>query len=182
MRRTSMFAIIADALTISRLIAAGILLWLGVQGPNRLPAAILVGVLAWTTDQLDGWAARRASTPTRLAHADFAIDTTLYACTLGYLTLAGFVPLVPTLVFAAVALTTSLVYRRKAISIFWLRLIDLTCLIVIFRYQPIIGYTLIVWLAVLGIIYRKRILVRVPHWLAELRSLLRLRARSDEKT
>ena len=182
MRKTSLFAIAADALTFSRLIAAGILLWLGAQGPGRLPIAILVGVLAWTTDQLDGWAARRASTPTRLASADFAIDTTLYACTLGYLTLAGFVPLAPALIFSGVAVAVSLIYRRKAIELLWLRMIDLACLIVIFSRLPVIGYILVIWLALLGVIYRKRILIRVPHWLAELRNLLRLRPGDHEET
>ena len=41
-----MLAVAADLLTFSRLIAAGIMLWLGLQGPQTLPWAILVAVLA----------------------------------------------------------------------------------------------------------------------------------------
>jgi phosphatidylglycerophosphate synthase len=182
MRKTSLFAVTADALTFSRLIAAGILLWLGTLGPKHLPTAVLVGVLAWTTDQLDGWAARRACVPTRLGPADFTIDTTLYACTLAYLVLAGFLPPVPALVFVVVAVTFSLLYRHKAMEMLWLRMIDLACMVVIFTHQPIIGYALIVWLALLGVIYRKRILVRVPRWIGELLSLLKLRPHGREKT
>ena len=99
-----MLAVAADLLTFSRLIAAGIMLWLGLQGPQTLRWAILVAVLAWTTDQLDGWAARRANSPTHLAPADFAIDTVLYAATLGYLVLAGFVPAAPAIAFVVLAL------------------------------------------------------------------------------
>ena len=51
-----MNALIADLLTFSRILAAGILVWLGLtEGASALPAAVLVVVLGWTTDQLDGW-------------------------------------------------------------------------------------------------------------------------------
>jgi CDP-alcohol phosphatidyltransferase len=177
-----MLAVAADLLTFSRLIAAGILLWLGLQGPQTLPMAILVGVLAWTTDQLDGWAARRASTPTHLAPADFAIDSVLYACTLAYLVITGFVPAAPAIAFIALSLGLWSIYRRKAIAILCVRLIDLLSAVVIFKHVPLIGVLLVGWVAVLAILYRHRVVERVPRWLAELARLVCLDDAHSGKT
>jgi phosphatidylglycerophosphate synthase len=171
-QRIVMLAVAADLLTFSRLIAAGIMLWLGLQGPQTLPWAILVAVLAWTTDQLDGWAARRASTPTHLAPADFAIDSALYACTLAYLVMTGFVPAAPAIAFVVLALGLWLIYRRKAIAILCVRLIDLLSALVIFKHKPLIGALLVGWVVVLAVLYRRRLMERVPLWLAELAHLV----------
>lgn len=170
-----MFAWIADLLTFSRLIAAAILVWLGLGGPETLSTAILVAVLAWFTDQLDGWAARRATTPTRLAPYDFPIDTTLYAGTLAYLTLAGFLPELPVLGFVALAAAVWVATRRKAVAVLCLRLVDLACAVVLFTHRPLIGWALVGWLAVLAVIYRRRLAERVPRWLGELARLARAR-------
>ncbi len=167
-----MLAAAADLLTFSRLIGAGIMLWLSLQGPRSLPLAILVACLSWTTDQLDGWAARRASTPTHLAPADFAIDSVLYACTLAYLVIAGFAPVAPVIAFVVLGLGLWLLCRRKAIVILCLRLIDLLSAVVIFKHVPLIGVLLVAWVGVLAVLYRRRIAERVPHWLAELAQLM----------
>ena len=88
-----MNAVIADLLTLSRVVAAGALLWLGLtSGASALPAAALVVVLGWTTDQLDGWFARRSPTPTRLKDSDFCVDLIFYA---GHPGLSGFGSLLP---------------------------------------------------------------------------------------
>ena len=167
-----MLAVAADLLTFSRLIAAGIMLWLGLHGPQTFRWAILVAVLAWTTDQLDGSAARRANSPTHLAPADFAIDTALYAATLGYLVLAGFVPAAPAIAFVVLASILWVIYRRKAVAILSVRLIDLLCAVIIFKYAPLIGALLVLWVAVLGVIYRRRVMERAPRWVAELAHLV----------
>ena len=181
-RRGEWLAVTADVLTLSRVFAAIGLVWLGTQGPDTLPMATLVCVLAWTTDQLDGWAARRADTPTRLAPADFAIDTALYAGTLAYLTLAGFLVPVLALCFVILTVAVSAIYRRKAVEILWVRLIDLASAIVIFTHKPLIGFLLLAWLALLGIIYRRRITERVPRWMGELRQLVRPGNHRNDKT
>ena len=170
-----MFAVMADLLTLSRLIAAGILFWLGLQGPQTLTLAIVVCVLGWTTDQLDGWAARRATTPTRLGAADFVIDAVLYAATLAYLALTGYLPRIPVMAFVCVALAASLAFRRKAVAIVFVRLIDLACFVIIFRYRPLAGGLLLLWLALTAVIYRRRLAERVPPWVRELIQLAGLR-------
>ncbi len=169
-----MLAFVADALTFSRLLGAALLTWLGLQGvPLRW--AILVGAVAWSTDMLDGWVARHASTPTRLAPYDFAIDAVLYAGTLTYLTLLHYLPALGVLAFVAVALVASLLIRRKAVPILCVRLVDLAAAVVIFIHEPRLGWLLLVGLALMAVVYRRRLAERVPRWLAELATLFGLR-------
>ena len=163
-----MFAVAADLLTLSRLIAAGILVWLGFQGADTLSTAIVVGVVAWMTDQLDGWAARRAKSPTRMAPFDFLIDSILYAGTLAYLTLAGFLPAVPVLVFSLIAVVAALVFRHKAVDLLSVRLIDLASVVVISGRRPPAALFLIIWLLVSAFVYRRRLAERVPRWFSDL--------------
>ncbi len=167
-----MLAFTADVLTCSRLIAAALLVWLGTRGAPSLRMAVLVGVAAWTTDQLDGWAARRSASPTRLAPYDFVIDTTLYAATLAYLTLAGFLPTGPVLAFGALALAGWLAFRHKVIGVLFVRVVDLAAVVVVFEHEPKIGGLLILWLVVLAIGYRRRLMERLPRWFNELACLL----------
>jgi hypothetical protein len=117
--------------------------------------------------------ARRSPTPTRLGPYDFPIDVAFYAGVVTYLITAGFVPLAATLGFVVLAVIACLVTRRKAVGILALRIVDLTCAAVIFRYAPAIGIVLLGWVAVLAVIYRRRLAERVPRWLCELRSVVR---------
>jgi len=170
-----MSAFIADALTLSRLVAAAVLVWLGMLGPRTLDAALAVTVAAWTTDQLDGWFARRATTPTKLAPADFAIDTVLYGATLTYLTSAGFVSLQIAVAIVAATALLWLIYRRKAMVVVGVRAVDVASLVVVFKYRPWLGLALFGWLGLLGIIYRRRVVERLPRWLGELKELFKTR-------
>jgi phosphatidylglycerophosphate synthase len=172
-----MCAFLADLLTFSRVIVAAILVWLGTRGPATLPWAVLAIMLGWTTDQLDGWAARRATSPTRLARFDFAIDTTLYAGILTYGTLAGFVPPLGALAFVGLTVLASLIGRRKAITTLFLRLLDLASLVVVLTHAPWLGLPVLTWLVALGLIYRRRVITRVPQWAGELMGMIR--GRSD---
>ena len=171
-----MLALLADLLTLSRIGAAGILIWLGISsGASGLGAASLVTVLAWTTDQLDGWVARRSLTPTRLGAWDFPIDAAFYAGIVTYLILAGFVPAVVALGFVVLALIAWAVTRRKAVGVLALRIVDLACAAVVFDHAPRIGLFLLGWTAVLAVIYRRRLAERVPRWVAELQGLVKRR-------
>jgi phosphatidylglycerophosphate synthase len=164
-----MLAIVADLLTFYRVIAAGILVWLGAsRGARSLSAAALVTILAWISDQLDGWVARRAVSPTRLGRYDFAVDVVFYAGILTYLALAGFVP--PWLALTLLALMGGawLVTRRKAVVILFLRLVDLLCIVIVFNYLPWLGLLVLGWLAASALVYRRRLAQRIPGWWMEL--------------
>ncbi|PKO22253.1 MAG: hypothetical protein CVU38_10385 [Chloroflexi bacterium HGW-Chloroflexi-1] len=166
-----MLTTIADLLTLSRVIAAGVLIWLGTLGPTTLPYAVLVTVLAWTTDQWDGWIARRAPNPTRLANFDFPIDATFYVGILVYLILAKFLPPLPVLAFVLLSLAAWLVFRRKAVAIVSLRIVDLTCGALLLIHAPWLAGLAVAWLAGLALIYRRRLRERIPRWFKELGEL-----------
>lgn len=164
-----MYALLADCLTLSRVFASGILAWLGLAyGREKLTVAALILLVAWTTDQLDGWAARRSKTPTRLGHYDFVFDLTLYPGILIYLVAAGFVPVGPVVAFVILSLVAWLPTRRKAVAVLCIRFVDLTTAVVLLTYQPRIGLLMLAWLAALGVIYRRRLAERVPRWFREL--------------
>lgn len=174
-----MYALLADALTMSRVVAAGVLVCLGLgRGRELLSTAVLVTVLAWTSDQLDGWAARRSSVPTRLGRHDFEIDVVFYAGILAYLVAAGFVPVVAAAVFAAISLIAWSCVRRKSIAVLCLRIVDLTGGVVVFTHVPWIGAALVLWLALLAVVYRRRLAQRVPRWLHEVGELVRHKERA----
>lgn len=167
-----MVAWLADLLTLSRIAAAGVLAWLGITaGASALPAAALVTVLGWTTDQLDGWAARRSATPTRLRHCDFYIDVIFYLGILAYLATAGFLRFWLVLGFLAAGIVMWLLTRRKTVVILFLRIIDGACGVIIMINAPAIGLAILLWLTVLALIYRRRLAERVPGWLEDLRNI-----------
>lgn len=166
-----MYAWLADTLTLSRIVAAGVLIWLGLAyGATALPAAVAVTMLAWTTDQLDGWAARRSAAPTRLGPYDFPIDAIFYLGILGYLVTAGFLPVAIALIFLALAIAAWLSTRRKAVGVLCLRLVDLFGASILFSEQPLLGFIVLGWLLILAVLYRQRLAERVPRWLKEISS------------
>ena len=66
MDHTSANKALADALTLSRALLGGTLVWVGlVLGSEGLPLALCALVAAWATDVLDGAVARRDPTPRR---------------------------------------------------------------------------------------------------------------------
>jgi phosphatidylglycerophosphate synthase len=174
----NMYALIADLLTFSRILAAGVLVWLGwTGGAPALPAAVLTIVLGWTTDQLDGWFARRSPTPTRLKDSDFYVDLIFYAGILAYLTLARFLPAWLVAGFVILGGVAWLLTRRKAVVVPCLRIIDVACGVIIFRNVPVIGFMLVAWAVVLAVVYRRRLAERVPRWWDDLRAAWHGRAR-----
>jgi phosphatidylglycerophosphate synthase len=172
-----MTALIADLLTLSRVVAAGVLLWLGWTGGASVGrAAVLVVVLGWTTDQLDGWFARRSPRPTRLKDCDFQVDVVFYAGILAYLALARFLPAWLVAGFVALGAVAWLLTRRKAVVVLCLRIVDVVCGVIVFTKEPAIGLVLVAWLAVLVVVYRRRLAERVPKWYGDLLGLWRGRA------
>jgi len=82
-----MRALIADVLTATRAVLAVFLAVTLASG--SFPIAIVVLVIAWATDLLDGRLARAAEEDTRLGDWDFRIDVSLGIAILVGLTLSG---------------------------------------------------------------------------------------------
>jgi len=169
-----MFALAADLLTLCRVAAAAILVWLGASyGAASLSAAMAVTLGAWISDQLDGWAARRADRPTRLGRYDFAVDTIYYAGILIYAALAGFLPPIVVAGIAALVAGAWLATQRKAVVVICVRIIDLLCLTVLFIYRPWLVAPVLIWLGLSAWIYRRRLVERSRLWWAEMTSLVK---------
>jgi cardiolipin synthase len=84
---------LADVLTTVRFCLAGVILWLGVRGSaEALPAAVVVLILAWLTDMLDGPLARRDPSGRRtwIGDRDLETDISVSLAVLIYLALAGY--------------------------------------------------------------------------------------------
>jgi phosphatidylglycerophosphate synthase len=88
--------IIADTITLSRLLLSICLIWLGIEfGVQALPWVVWILLVSWTGDSLDGAFARHSGMKkqTWVGTHDLQFDMTVAAALLLYLALAGFVPL-----------------------------------------------------------------------------------------
>ncbi len=86
---------LADLLTVSRVFLALVLVWLGLSiGHSAMPTAILLVVLSWFTDLLDGPLARRdtISPPTWVGQHDAEADLSTSLGVAAYLVLTGHIP------------------------------------------------------------------------------------------
>ena len=103
---------VADLLTLARLISAPIMLWL--VSNRSLDAAVLVVVVAWWTDYLDGRLARRAHRETRLKDWDLRADAWLASAVGLGLGLAGYFSWWVVAPLAAVVLVVSVLLSNPA--------------------------------------------------------------------
>jgi len=103
---------VADLLTLARLISAPIMLWL--VSNRSLDAAVLVVVVAWWTDFLDGRLARRAHRETRLKDWDLRADAWLASAVGLGLGLAGYFSWWVVAPLAAVVLVVSVLLSNPA--------------------------------------------------------------------
>jgi len=108
---------VPDFLTASRaMIAVGIVL-LGIKGSDALELVILLTIIGWTTDILDGRIARRYYKETSwVGEREFVFDVILIFSGLCYLVMAGFVPLLPAIIFLASAAIFIIYFRSKSVT------------------------------------------------------------------
>lgn len=102
----------ADLLTLARLISAPIMLWL--VSNRSLDAAVLLVVVAWWTDFLDGRLARKAHRETRLKDWDLRADAWLASAVGLGLGLAGYFSWWVVAPLAAVVLVVSVLLSNPS--------------------------------------------------------------------
>ncbi|HCP32684.1 TPA: hypothetical protein DIT45_05545 [Candidatus Acetothermia bacterium] len=108
---------VPDWLTGSRGIIAVVISFLGLVGPQALEAVILLIILGWTTDILDGRLARRYHKgATWIGEREFVFDMVMVFSGLCYLVMAGFIPLVPAAIYVAVAFVFIAYFRSKSVT------------------------------------------------------------------
>jgi len=166
---------IADTLTVSRFLLALLILWLGVTGGNEaLPAAATVLIFAWATDLLDGPLARRdrSGRQTWVGTLDLQADMSVATGVLGYLTLAGFVPLWAGMAYLAVSV--ALLWYFRSVHIGWaVQAIPYGLMLyVALRHALLQGFIAVAWLVLALIVTWPRFPNEtVPNFLSGMRSL-----------
>lgn len=111
---------LADVLTASRFGLAWVLLWLGIsRAAEGLPIAVVILVIAWTTDALDGPLARKdpSSKQTWIGDHDLETDISVSLGVLTFLVLGGY--LVTWLAVSYVIICTFMLWRFRSIELAW---------------------------------------------------------------
>lgn len=106
-----------DLLTLSRGLVAAAILGLGFVGERALEAVILLTILGWTTDILDGRLARKYhKPPTWIGEREFIFDMVMVFSGLCYLVLSGLINAWLALIYIVVAGICIAFFRSKMIT------------------------------------------------------------------
>ncbi len=104
-------------MTVSRGLIALAIFSLGFVGRSALNAVILLTMLGWTTDILDGRLARKYKTDsTWVGEQEFTFDMLMVFAGLCYLVMSRFIPFIPALLYVAVAAAFIAYFRSKSIT------------------------------------------------------------------
>jgi hypothetical protein len=167
---------VADLITTTRGLLGLVMVWLGfTQGASALPGVVLLMLLDWTGDFVDGGIAKRSRNPrrTRIGDSDIYIDLFVSICLGIYLLGAGFVGLTFgfwyflgwTLLLWRFGLDKNLLMLIQAPIYLWLILTAL-------RLVPEMGNWLVIWVLVATAINWRRFTREiVPKFIAGMRSL-----------
>jgi len=134
---------IADALTLSRLACVFLVLVCALTASRHLlPWVILLTLVGWTTDILDGRMARmdRKGAPTWVGDHDFAVDMGLIYSGLVYLVTTGYLPFWPFFAYGLYASLSALVWTRRSVMMAMAAPIAAAPIVVAFAHQPFWGW------------------------------------------
>jgi len=118
---------LADLLTLSRFFLSLGIMALGVWGEDRtMPTVVMIALLAWMTDTLDGPLARRSRPRRRtwIGEQDFPIDVFMAVALLSYLTAINVVPWQGTLTYLFVAAAAIWWLREQAVALAFMAPVD----------------------------------------------------------
>ena len=171
----------ADRLTASRALIALLILLMSLQGKQALPTVILLLILGWTTDILDGNLARRASQSdelieeerTWLSEHDFLLDMVMVYASFLYLVASGYVPLKWAVLYTLIA-GIFIIWSRGSKSvteIFAFPLVALPLLIAYYE-EPWAAYLYILWIITALVLYWQRFVGVVREFIEGMRHLL----------
>ena len=161
-----------DLLTASRGMIAVAIFTLGFVGPRALETVVLLTMLGWTTDILDGRLARRYKTEsTWVGEREFVFDMVMVFAGLCYLVMAEFIPFVPALIYVAVAAAFIAYFRSKMITMSFA--CPLSALPIVFAYfnAPRAAWGFIVWICLAVLFDWRRFKGVVLEFIANARAL-----------
>jgi len=163
---------IPDLLTLSRGLIAAAIFSLGFVGAGALEAVILLTMLGWTTDILDGRLARKYNkTPTWVGEKEFAFDMAMVFSGLCFLVLSGLIPFVYTLIYVMVAAAFIAYFRSKMVTMSFATPVVALPLIVAYFEAPhaLIWYA--AWIAAALVLDRRRFAGVVREFIQNARNL-----------
>jgi len=112
-----------DLLTMSRGLIAAAILGLGFAehfglfSESALSLVLVLTMVGWTTDILDGRLARRLNKPpTWVGEKEFTFDMLMVFSGLCYLVLSGLIPFVPAIIYTMVAAAFIAYFRSKMVT------------------------------------------------------------------
>jgi len=130
---------LADLLTLSRFVLSLGIIALGVcGGAETLPVAVIVALLAWMTDSLDGPLARRTrpQRTTWIGELDLPIDAFMVLALLSYLTAINVVPWRGALVYLLLGAAAVWRLREQAVVLAFMAPVDALFLYTGWRRAP----------------------------------------------
>ena len=137
-----------DYLTVSRGVIAVIIVALGFAGPEALERVILLTLLGWTTDILDGRLARRYNKgATWVGEREFVFDMVMVFAGLCYLVMAGFIPVIPAGIYVTVAAICIAYFRSKSITMSFAFPVVAVPFIVAYFNAPRAAWFYVIWIA-----------------------------------
>ncbi len=165
---------VADILTATRLLLAIFILLLGLfVGREALGTVMMVLLLAWTTDILDGPLARRDTSgkSTWWDDKDFPIDALLVLALFLYLTVSGFIVLWFSIIYLSLGIILILRFRSQQVAMSFMAPILALNLYLAFRHVPIWGFTTVAWCTVALIFNWPRFVYVVESFIEGMRAL-----------
>jgi len=148
---------VPDLLTMSRALIAAAIFSLGFVGKSALPMVLLLTMLGWTTDILDGRVARRIrKPPTWVGEKEFAFDMAMVFSGLCYLVLSGFIPFLPAIIYTMVAAAFIAYFRSKAVTMSFATPVVALPLVVAYFEAPRALLWYVVWIVAALILDWKR--------------------------
>jgi phosphatidylglycerophosphate synthase len=139
---------VADILTATRLLLAIFILLLGLfVGQEALGTVMMVHLLAWTTDILDGPLARRDTSgkSTWWDDKDFPVDALLVLALFLYLIVSGFILPWFSIIYLSLGIILLLRFRSQQVAMSFMAPILALTLYLAFRHVPIWGFTTVAW-------------------------------------
>jgi hypothetical protein len=168
--------LIADLITLSRGLFGLGLVWLGLSHSlTTVPVAVVLMILGWTSDFIDGSIAHLSRHPrqTWIGDRDLQVDVFVSLCLGVYLIATGFVGWIVGLFYLIV---WGLIFWRfgsdRNLLMLFQSFIYLKLIFVAFNQAPMYGYLILIWVALATAINWKRFTQRiVPGFVGGMKSL-----------
>ncbi len=138
---------VPDLLTASRGIIAVAIFSLGFFGARALETVVLLTMLGWTTDILDGRLARRfKKEATWVGEREFVFDMVMVFAGLCYLVMADFIPFIPASIYVVVAAVFIAYFRSKMVTMSFAFPLSALPLIIAYFNAPRAAWIFTVWI------------------------------------